>query len=376
MKAEKGDGPWHADRATLLKKIKSHIAKHSGPKIAASSAASRGVSTTDLASSSDSSDSESGDGSEEYSESELEVEPEEISPLPPSRPTDPNKAIEYDLIRTVWAKRRSVLSGTVIRTALSECWNIFKNVRDKWKARSTHLQQAIEKKDNANKSTYERRIVEQRKLLESCIRLTLKHGHPSIVEKLGENPQLLVIFYQFLGDRFKDGEYTGSLIASMLELIARCNSVDKTLLEKTKIDKVLDKLLKKGDASGKTLAKKIFDNATHAGRKQRASSGEKSADAKAELNVTNRNGQGGAESVVASKATEENVRAPNETDKKAAKVSGKSKSSSTGPSSGETDQSKIKVVHTQAKPSAFFAGLQSASKKPGTSTKGKDGKPR
>ena len=36
--------------------------------------------------------------------------------------------------------------------------------------------------------------------------------------RLGENPGFLLIFYQFLADRFKDSEYTGSLIAGILEV--------------------------------------------------------------------------------------------------------------------------------------------------------------
>lgn len=144
------------------------------------------------ASSSQSSDSESEDDSIYASESEVEVEPEEPSPLPASRPADPNKAVEYDVIKAVWARRNIGLPSTVIRTALGEYWNIFKGIRDKWKARATSLQQAVEKKDQANIKTYERRVFEQRRLLESCIGLTLKHGHSDIIEKYVNSPTISV----------------------------------------------------------------------------------------------------------------------------------------------------------------------------------------
>ena len=142
-------------------------------------------------SSSSSSDSDSDDSSELYSESEPEKDIEEPSPLPSVRPVDPNKAVEYDLIKTVWARRSSVLSGTVIRVSLGETWDIFKGIRDKWKAKCTSLQQAVEKKDQASEKAFERRVAEQRRLLESCISLTLKHGHPSIVEKY-------VLYFSFM----------------------------------------------------------------------------------------------------------------------------------------------------------------------------------
>lgn len=166
-----------------MKRLKIAASKQAGPVHIAIGVPKRSSSTVDSASSSDSSDSDSDGGSDYYSESEGDVEPEEVSPLPASRPADPSKAIEYDLIKVLWAKKNSLLSAPAIRTALSDCWNLFKGVRDKWKMKSTALQQAIEKKDQTNKTTYERRVVEQRRLLENCIQLTLKHGHPSIVEK-------------------------------------------------------------------------------------------------------------------------------------------------------------------------------------------------
>ena len=132
---------------------------------------------------SDSSESESDDSSEYYSDSEAEKEPDEPFPLSSNRPADPNKAVEYDLVKAVWAKRSSILSGPVIRTALGEVWDILKGVRDKWKSKATNLQQAIEKKDQATEKAFERRVAEQRRLLESCNGLLLKHGHPSIIEK-------------------------------------------------------------------------------------------------------------------------------------------------------------------------------------------------
>lgn len=179
---EKGTGPWPPAREPLLKKLKIS-SKSSVPRSA--SVSSKGTSTVDSPSSIESSsDSDpEGDNSEYETNSELEVEPEEPSPLPSNRPLDPLKAIEYDTIKAVWAKRKVSLSGVVIRTALSEYWNIMKGIRDRWKAEVVTLQQASEKKEKAKVTEYERRAANQRKLLETCIRLTLKHGHPDIIEK-------------------------------------------------------------------------------------------------------------------------------------------------------------------------------------------------
>lgn len=180
--SEKGTGPWPPSREPLLKKLKiSPKSSVSRPPAAGARPASTADSPSSIESSSDS-EPDAGDSDYETG-SEQEIEPEEASPLPPSRPADPIKAVEYDAVKAVWAKRRVILSGAVIRTALGEYWNVMKGIRDKWKAEMSVLQQATEKQERAKIVEYERRAANQRKLLESCIRLTLKNGHPDIVEK-------------------------------------------------------------------------------------------------------------------------------------------------------------------------------------------------
>lgn len=365
LELERGEDRPHPDRGPILKRLRAAATKLAGP----APAPSRSGSNVD--SGSDSSDSES-DSESEYSDSDLEIKPEEPSPLPLARPADPNKAIEYDIIKTVWAKRRAVLSGTVIRTALTECWNIFIRVRDNWKKKNAILQDAIEKKDSANKNAYERRVIEQRRLLESCIRLTLKHGHPSIVEKLGENPKLLVVFYMFLADRIKEADYTGSFINSILELTARCVSIDASLLEQTKMDKVLPRFVKRGDEHGKLWAQKILDNASKA-KTQRNTGIELASGVGSTPNGASSNKQPSAGLIETLK--------PRTSTAKELAVDGSSKTtklpltSKAGAPNGESDTSR-KAAPSGTKPSGFFAGLQSASKKPGTSNKARDTRPR
>ncbi|KAL9131279.1 MAG: hypothetical protein Q9217_000767 [Psora testacea] len=369
LQIEKGNDPWHPDREPLVKKLKVAAKKQAGPRSAVPLVQSRGAST------SESSESDSDDSSEYYSESEPEKETDEPSPLPAMRPADPKKAVEYDLIKAVWAKRSSNLSGTVIRAALGGCWDIFKGIRDKWKSKANSLQQAIEKKDQANEKAFERRVTEQRRLLESCIHLTLKHGHPSIVEKLGENPVLLVVFYQFLVDRFKDSEYTGSFIASILQFMARCTNINTSLLDKTKMDKLLIRIQKRGDDQGKSLAHKILDNAKAAGGKT--------------TSTPQANGTASKSPLVASKTSNGNdfkkerqtdpKRHSTETSKginsatiaKATTSSGDSKTSAKAPLS-DGAATKTKATSGALKPSGFFSSLKSASKRPGTSTKAED----
>ncbi|KAL8897453.1 MAG: hypothetical protein Q9207_007211 [Kuettlingeria erythrocarpa] len=186
--AEKGTGPWPPSREPLLKKLKI-TAKSSITR--PTSVSSRGTSVADSPSSIElSSESEPDAGGSDYETgSEEEVEPEEPSPLPSNRPLDPIKAVEYDAVKAVWAKRRVILSGAVIRAALSDFWSVMIGIRDKWKAEVAVLQQVSARQEKAKIIEYERRTANQRKLLESCIRLTLKHGHPDIIEKYVIPPQ-------------------------------------------------------------------------------------------------------------------------------------------------------------------------------------------
>ncbi|KAL9105039.1 MAG: hypothetical protein Q9163_000052 [Psora crenata] len=327
---EKGNDPWHPDREHLVKKLKIAGKKQAGPRPA--------ISTQSRSTySSESSESESDDSSEYYSDSEPEKEPDEPSPLPAMRPADPNKAVEYDLIKSVWAKRSTNLSGTVIRTALGECWDIFKGIRDKWKSKANSLQQAIEKKDHGSEKAFERRVTEQRRLLESCINLTLRHGHPSIVEK---SP-----------------------------------NIDTSLLEKTKMDKPLVRIQKRGDDQGKTLAQAILQNAKAAGEKPtstpRANSTAKNSAPDA-LKIPNINHSKKERQSDSKKSPSETSKAANSAfPVKAASASGDSKASAKAYLS-EAVAMKTKVINVAAKPSGFFSSLKSASKKPGTSTKAED----
>ncbi|KAL8828338.1 MAG: hypothetical protein Q9170_006647 [Blastenia crenularia] len=179
---EKGTGPWPPSREPLLKKLKISSKSSVSRTLAAGARTASNASSPSSIESSSGSEPDAGDSDYETG-SEQEVEPEEPSPLPPSRPSDPMKAVEYDTVKAVWAKRRVILSGIVIRTALSEYWIVMKGIRDKWKAEMSVLQQATERKEKAKVIEYERRTANQRKLLETCISLTLKHGHPDIVEK-------------------------------------------------------------------------------------------------------------------------------------------------------------------------------------------------
>lgn len=183
LRVEKGSGAWSPARQPVLKKLKRSIGSHSFTRPVPSSATSQGLSTLDSTSSPDSiSDSET-EGSDYSSGSDEENEPDEPSPLPPTRPNDPSKAIEYDALRVVWAPRNKILSVAAIRTALGDFWAVLKGIRDKWKLENIELHQAQLKKSQLRIKQLTLSLTEHRRLLESCIRQALTHGHQDIIEK-------------------------------------------------------------------------------------------------------------------------------------------------------------------------------------------------
>lgn len=207
------------------------------------------------------------------------------------------------------------------------------------------------------------------------------------MHRLSQNPVLLVVFYQFLLDRFKDGETGGNFISSMLEvsqmrlgndscsqsqLMAKCPNLDSSLLEKTKLDKLLQRLLKRGDEEGKAFVRKVFENA-------------KVAD-KGVVTTLQINGQTAKTATNVSKAVDVNDSHKEILMPRKLSVEASTKSASSTPAnkaqtpsneprvaskikSENASEGKTKVVNVTAKPSGFFSSLKSASKRPGTSTK-------
>ena len=178
------------------------------------------------------------------------------------------------------------------------------------------------------------------------------------------------------------------------------------MLEKTKLDKVLPRIVKRGDDQGKLLAQRVLDNAEKVAKKKMAdgtppqpqefkgtamikppSSISRSSDAISGTKKIRADETPGAQSLkrqaisasLSGGTTTTLTKAPgimsnkHQPVKADQKVATKSTTSAPAP--------KVKTNHVVAKPSAFFSSLQSASKKPGTSnaalqsTKLKDGKP-
>ncbi|KAL4866768.1 hypothetical protein BDV12DRAFT_130597 [Aspergillus spectabilis] len=203
----------------------------------------------------------SGSGSDE-SDSDIEIlEPEEPSPIPPARPSEPEAAAQYDALRAVWSPRNRRPKVDKVKTALVAFKDVVKTVRDTWKDSAQALKIAENKGETSETAELRKKVALQRRLMDVVVSTTLEKGHPIIVEKLGEHPMAVSAMNSFLLDRHQASDIDGTLTLNILKLLSRFVTVDEDVLQRTKADKLLPRFVKKGSPEVKSLAQTILDNA-------------------------------------------------------------------------------------------------------------------
>lgn len=103
------------------------------------------------------------------------------SPLPDKRPEDSKGAVEYDTIKALWRSKRRELNGAIIRTSLTEFWEVVKTIRDRWKADAAAVTEAEKKERLGELPLLKSRVKDQRDMIEAAFRAALKHGHRDII---------------------------------------------------------------------------------------------------------------------------------------------------------------------------------------------------
>lgn len=183
-----------------------------------------------------------------------------------------------------------------------------------------------------------------------------------------------------------------------------CTTLDQEVLARTKIEKVLPRLLKKGDDECKALAQKVLSNAAAISKHkngdgkslQNQETKEKSSKVIPIAKLPLENSRPSSVAGIRKPRTENAVEQP--VKKSSSVSSGTTTARPTGqlgkrqqptkvdakiatkPAPSSAPAPKLKANHISAKPSGFFSSLQSASKKPGTSNaailsaKSKEGK--
>ncbi|KAJ5211327.1 Zinc finger CCCH-type [Penicillium cf. griseofulvum] len=214
--------------------------------------------------------------SESSDESDLEIEaPDEPSPIPAVRPTEPEAAAQYDTLQAVWSPRNKWPGTDKVKNALVAYKDLVKSLRDAWKEQVQAMKLAENQDDNQKATKLKEKVISQRRTMDKIATTTLEMGHPNIVEKLGEHPMIVAALYSFLVDRFQAADFAGTLTINLLTLFARFSSLTEDLMQKTNLSKLLPKFLKKGSQQVKDLTQKILDNAAASTKRKQES--EKSA---------------------------------------------------------------------------------------------------
>ncbi|KAK5687968.1 hypothetical protein LTS12_028952, partial [Elasticomyces elasticus] len=190
-----------------------------------------------------SSDSDSDDSSGVEIE---EPSPEEPSPIPPTRPTEPLAAARYDTLQAIWSPRNRRPNAEKVKNALVAFKDVVKAVRDTWKESSQAMKTAENQGDSGKATQLKNQVVLQRRVMDVVISTTLEMGHPMIVEKLGEHPMAVTAMYSFLLDRHQAADFDGELTLKILKLLSSFTTVDEDTLQKTNVAKVLPRFGKKG----------------------------------------------------------------------------------------------------------------------------------
>ncbi|KAF1986276.1 hypothetical protein K402DRAFT_404695 [Aulographum hederae CBS 113979] len=318
----------------------------------------------------------------DYASSDSELEITEPSPLPPSRPQRAIEAVRYDTIKALWFPKRRIITTEQIRSGLKAYWEVVRTIRDRWRLDGDAVKQAIELKKIKDLDLLRERVASQRDMMEMAFKAALEHGHPSILRLFSENKPFLGLSSSFLADRNRENDFDGPMSTAALELLVQCTTLTKDKLEAANLPKVLARYTKKGNNKTQSLVKRILQNGANATQSTDVTKNEKAEAAKPAGSKVRSEPPQPARRPVPEAATglkrARSVEGAGQPAKRIATApAGASKAvgtvkrpnaaadKSTAPS-GTANSAKPKVNQVVSKPTNFFAGLQSASKKSAT----------
>ncbi|KAF2435795.1 hypothetical protein EJ08DRAFT_289419 [Tothia fuscella] len=192
----------------------------------------------------------------------------------------------------------------------------------------------------------------------------------------------MFVLYQFLVERIKENDYDSAFVKVNLKFLSLCTGLHNEMIKTVGLDKIFTRVAKRGDAEGKALTKKITDNAATESKKIAADSTKKDDAPKIAKPVDNKENvkkdvpltagvkrpapANGVPTPAAKRTVATSSSAP--AAGKGGLLKAPPTASASKPSATSLAVAKAKPHQTVTKPATnFFMGLQSASKKPGTS---------
>ncbi|KIW07837.1 uncharacterized protein PV09_01755 [Verruconis gallopava] len=324
-----------------------------------------------------SSETESSDYDSDSSYDSDASPPPEKSPLPPSRPQKAVEAVRYDTIKAVWLPRNKFAENEKILKGLADLWEVVRTIKDRWKTDRDAVKKALELKQDSELPLLRERVEKQLELMEAVLNAAVEFGHPDLLSACGQNTALMLVCYQFILEPVREGNYTGSFIKAVFKFLSLCTNLNGSISEKTGLSKLFTRSIKRGNEEIKLLTAKINENIAASDKKAKAARASDSKTAKAadspkapkqetEVVAGVKRARSNEGSVTPqAKRVASGTTAPGGKDSAAAKL-GSVKKVAPASSSTPAVTAKPKTVKPAATTN-FFAGLQSASKKPGTS---------
>jgi hypothetical protein len=111
-----------------------------------------------------------------------EMDVDEISPLPPTRPTDEFAAVKYDTIKALWLPSRRRATSEEIKGALKLYWELLKDIHDTWKANSAALKKAESEQANDGVSKLKVPVSKSLRKIDIAVSTALEFGHRDVLE--------------------------------------------------------------------------------------------------------------------------------------------------------------------------------------------------
>ncbi|KAF2193486.1 hypothetical protein K469DRAFT_550796 [Zopfia rhizophila CBS 207.26] len=313
---------------------------------------------------------ESSDNESDYSTND--DEPPEPSPLPPTRPEEPDKAVRYDMIKATWFPRKSAVGTEKVRTSLHDFWEVLGTIQKRWITDTKAVTDAEAEKKTGDLPVLKSRVKSQLDLLEIALKTTLEYGHPDILYNLGHVKPFLFLCYRFLANRHKVQDFNGALPTVIFEILARCKeTLTSEILEETRVTKALNSLKKSANDQNKALIQQIIDGAAVGSKKAKVSSPpqEETPEPKdSKRTVSQPAGRASSAGPVAKSKIAEPAQVPT---KKATTTTTPKNATTTSAATQKRPGDKAAPAPAKArgnqvvnKPSTFFSTLNAATKKP------------
>lgn len=145
------------------------------------------------------------------------------------RPSDPVKAIEYDVINAVWRANDEAAQPNTTANAIQAYGVHIEKLWNKAKDLKKDVKTAKEKKSK-KLEPLEAELTTQLKLILAAIDAATKYAEPSVLENMGGNAKLAVILWNAMRSSIATKDYNGPLPKAILFLMSHFATMGKSLV--------------------------------------------------------------------------------------------------------------------------------------------------